>query len=84
MVMIVDTGTDDIQASLDQAEARFRGVGCDVQRISPADLDASDLTPAAAASLMLAVMYPIILKTALALGLNPDAPETLSKVTKTT
>jgi glucosamine--fructose-6-phosphate aminotransferase (isomerizing) len=33
---------------------------------------------------MLAVMYPIILKTALALGLNPDAPETLLKVTKTT
>ena len=84
MVLILDSGADDIQASLDQAEARFRGVGCDVQRISPADLDASDLTPAAAASLMLAVMYPIILKTALALGLNPDAPETLSKVTKTT
>jgi glucosamine--fructose-6-phosphate aminotransferase (isomerizing) len=84
MVLILDTGADDIQASLDQAQARFRGVGCDVQRINPADMDARELTPAAAAALMLAVMYPVILETALALGLNPDAPETLSKVTKTT
>ncbi len=84
MVLILDTGADKIQASLDQAEARFRGVGCDVHRINPADLAADDLTPAAAAAFLLAVMYPIILKTALALGLNPDAPETLSKVTKTT
>ncbi|AGI69707.1 putative sugar isomerase [Octadecabacter antarcticus 307] len=84
MVLILDTGAGNIKASLDQAEARFRAVGCDVQRISPADLGARDLTPAAAAALMLAVMYQIILKTALALGLNPDAPETLSKVTKTT
>jgi glucosamine--fructose-6-phosphate aminotransferase (isomerizing) len=82
--LILDTGADDIQASLDQAQARFRGVGCDVQRINPADMDARELTPAAAAALMLAVMYPVILETALALGLNPDAPETLSKVTKTT
>ena len=84
MVLILDTGAPDIQPSLDQAEARFRGVGCDVHRISPADLQATDLTPAAAGALMLAVMYPVILKTAVALGLNPDTPETLSKVTKTT
>lgn len=84
MVLILDTGADDIQASLDQAQAQFRGVGCNVQRICPADMDARELTPAVAAALMLAVMYPVILETALALGLNPDAPETLSKVTKTT
>lgn len=84
MVLILDTGAADIQASLDQAEARFRGVGCDVMRISPAEVNATELTPAAAAAVLLAVMYPVILKTAVALGLNPDTPATLSKVTKTT
>ncbi|MCI2393522.1 SIS domain-containing protein [Aliiroseovarius sediminis] len=84
MVLILDTGADKIQTSLDQAEARFRAVGCDVHRISPADLDLVDLTPAAAAAYLLALMYPVVLNTALALGLNPDAPETLSKVTQTT
>lgn len=84
MVLILDTGSDHIQDSLDQAEARFRGVGCDVHRISPADIGVSDLTPAAAAAVLLAVMYPVILNTALALGLDPDVPETLSKVTQTT
>lgn len=84
MVLILDTGVAEIQDSLDQAEARFRGVGCDVHRISPADVEASDLTPAASAALLLAHMYPVILNTALALGLDPDAPTTLSKVTQTT
>ncbi len=84
MVLILDTGSEHIQDSLDQAEARFRGVGCDVHRISPADIGVSELTPAAAAAVLLAVMYPVILNTALALGLDPDAPETLSKVTQTT
>ncbi len=84
LVLILDTGSADIQQSLDQAEARFRGVGCDVQRISPHDLGLADLTPAASAAMLLALMYPIILATALALGLDPDAPQTLSKVTQTT
>ncbi|GHE94239.1 glucosamine--fructose-6-phosphate aminotransferase [Aliiroseovarius zhejiangensis] len=84
MVLILDTGSDHIQESLDKAEARFRAVGCDVHRISPADIGVSDLTPAAAAAVLLAVMYPVILNTALALGLDPDTPETLSKVTQTT
>ncbi|WP_371168968.1 SIS domain-containing protein [Aliiroseovarius sp. 2305UL8-7] len=84
MVLILDTGADHIQDSLNQAEARFKGVGCDVHRISPTDIGASGLTPAASAAALLAVMYPIILNTALALGLDPDAPETLSKVTQTT
>jgi glucosamine--fructose-6-phosphate aminotransferase (isomerizing) len=29
-------------------------------------------------------MYPVILHTALALGVDPDVPETLLKVTQTT
>lgn len=84
LVLILDTGSEIIQDSLDQAEARFRGVGCDVLRISPEDIGAHSLTPAAAAALLLMMMYPIVLNTSLALGLDPDAPETLSKVTKTT
>ncbi len=84
MVLILDNGSDIVQDSLDQAEARFRAIDCDVHRISPADIGAGDLVPAAAAAVLLAMMYPIILNTALALGLNPDQPETLSKVTKTT
>lgn len=84
MVLILDTGAAHIQDSLDQAEARFRAIGCDVHRVSPADIGAIHLTPASAAALLLAMMYPVILNTALALGLDPDAPETLSKVTQTT
>ncbi len=84
MVLMLDTGLADIQDSLDQAEARFRAVDCDVHRIRVSDLASRDLVPAAAAAVLLAAMYPVILNTALALGLDPDAPETLSKVTQTT
>ena len=83
-VLMLDTGYGPIQPSLDEAEARFRKAGCDVHRISPADLGLRDLLPVAAAALLLAMVYPVILETALALGLDPDAPETLSKVTQTT
>ena len=55
-----------------------------MHRISPTDIDLSDLVPAAAAAVLLAVIYPVILNTALALGLDPYTPETLSKVTQTT
>ena len=84
LVLMLDTGQADVQPSLDEAEARFRKTGCEVLRIAPADVGAEALTPAGAAALLLAMMYPVILDTALALGLNPDAPATLSKVTQTT
>lgn len=84
MVLMLDTGLADIQDSLDQAEARFRSVDCDVHRVRLPDLESDDVPPAAAAAVLLAVMYPVILNTALALGLDPDTPETLSKVTQTT
>ncbi|SMX44771.1 SIS domain-containing protein [Octadecabacter ascidiaceicola] len=84
MVLMLDTGLDDIQDSLDQAEARFRSVDCDVHRVRLSDLGGEAVTPAAAAAVLLAMLYPVILNTALALGLDPDMPETLSKVTKTT
>ena len=84
MVLILDTGRADMQDSLNQAEARFSAVGCDVHRLRVTELIDAPLTPAAAAAYLLALIYPVILETALALGLNPDAPETLSKVTQTT
>ena len=83
-VIILDTGAAVTQDSLDQAEARFRGVGCDVIRIATRDVGATEMSPAAAAAALLTLVYPVILETALALGLEPDAPTTLSKVTQTT
>ncbi|MEM8591391.1 MAG: SIS domain-containing protein [Pseudomonadota bacterium] len=84
LVLMLDTGAPFIQASLDQAEARFREVDCEVIRVAPTDFGLQALAPPAAAALLLAALYPIILNTALALGLDPDAPETLAKVTRTT
>jgi glucosamine--fructose-6-phosphate aminotransferase (isomerizing) len=84
LVLILDTGQADVQASLDTAEARFRAAGGAVYRIRPADVGAGDLTPAAAAALLLYLTYPLVLALAVALGYDPDRPATLSKVTQTT
>jgi len=83
-VLIVDTGEAASAESLDRAEARFRATGVDVHRIRPADAGVAAVAPAAACALLLFLLYPVILATALALGLDPDRPETLSKVTETT
>lgn len=84
-VLILDTGAPEIQGSLDTAEARLRGAGQGtVLRVSPADLGAGDLVPAAAAALLLMTLYPVIHAATVALGLNPDRPAQLSKVTQTT
>ncbi len=88
LILILDTGQPDIQDSLDTAEARFRAAGGAVWRVGPGDLDLPTgpgaLTPAAAAAVLLCLLYPVVRATALALGLDPDHPETLSKVTQTT
>jgi glutamine---fructose-6-phosphate transaminase (isomerizing) len=83
MVLMLDTGIAEIQDSLDRAEAKFTAVDCDVHRIRISEFCCDEMAPAAAAAFLLATMYPVILKTALALGLDPDTPETLSKVTQT-
>lgn len=80
MVLVLDTGLASVADSLDDAVARFQRAGVDLHRVRPA---ASHLTPAAAAAALLRHIYPVILEAALSLGLNPDAPETLSKVTVT-
>ena len=83
MTLILDTGQPDMQASLDTAEQRFRATGGPVFRLRPADIGVENLTPAAAAALLLCMTYPMVLETALALGHDPDRPATLSKVTQT-
>ena len=84
LVLILDTGQPDVQDSLNTAEARFRAISGNVYRLKPSDVNASGLTPAAAAALLLCLTYPMVLDTALALGHDPDRPATLSKVTQTT
>lgn len=83
-ILLLDTEQALVQDSLDTAETRFLQAGGAVIRVRPSDIGARDLTPAAAASVLLGMLYPVILQTALALGHNPDAPETLAKETLTT
>jgi glucosamine--fructose-6-phosphate aminotransferase (isomerizing) len=83
-ILLLDTGAPETQESLDLAESRFRDLGADLHRVSPADVGAADLTPAAAAALLLCLLYPVVRETALARGHDPDAPRALSKVTRTT
>lgn len=84
LVLMLDTEKPEIQSSLDQAQARFEQVPSTVIRIRPSDVGLVGMTPATAAAALLSLLYPIILNTALALGLDPDAPTTLAKVTSTT
>lgn len=83
-VLLLDTEAPDVQDSLDTAERRLRAAGGAVHRIRPSDAGLVGLTPAAAAAALLCLLYPVVLETAVALGHDPDAPATLSKVTQTT
>lgn len=83
LILILDTGTPLVQDSLDMAEARFRAAGGAVHRIRPSDVGVSALTPAAAAALLLYLVYPVVLAVAVALGHDPDHPANLAKVTQT-
>lgn len=83
LVLILDTGQAEVQASLDTAEARLSAAGGTVFRLRPSDAGLGAMTPAAEAVALLCLTYPLVLQTALALGLDPDAPATLSKVTQT-
>lgn len=79
-VLVLDTGAPGTAESIDNAVARFEATGAHVVRLTPT---ADGLTPAAAAAALLRHIYPVILDVALALGLDPDAPTTLAKVTMT-
>lgn len=82
-VLLLDTGLKSTKQSLDRAEERFRASGAKVFRLSPLDVGVPLLSPAASAAILLYLAYPIVRQVALALGLDPDTPHTLSKVTST-
>ena len=83
-ILMLDTEAPNTQDSMNTAQARFEQAGGTVLRLRPSDLGARDLTPAAAAAALLHIMYPVILSAALALGFDPDRPDTLAKETLTT
>jgi glutamine---fructose-6-phosphate transaminase (isomerizing) len=83
-VLILDTGEAATQDSLNTAENRFSQAGAKVFRIKASEMCASGLTPAGAAALLLYLCYPIIQNVALTLGFDPDSPDKLAKVTRTT
>jgi len=82
-VLMLDIEEAATQDSLDRAEARFTQSGSVVYRLRTSDFGLADLTPAAAAASLTYTLYPTIKNTAVALGYNPDAPDTLAKVTVT-
>lgn len=82
-VLILDNGDDASRPSLDAAEHRFSEKAATVFRVSPANAGLPDLEPVAQAAALLHLLYPVIHSLALALGLDPDAPDTLQKVTST-
>ena len=84
LILMLDTEMAGTNDSLDLAEARFRSAGGAVYRLRPSDVSAFGLLPSAAAALLLYLIYPVILAVSVALGLDPDRPATLSKVTQTT
>ena len=82
-VLVLDAGDAESQASLDIAEARFRDEGAKIFRIGPAELRLSDQPAVAMAAALLFALYPVVYATANTLGVDPDAPKMLSKVTRT-
>ncbi|MBL4808173.1 MAG: SIS domain-containing protein [Rhodobacteraceae bacterium] len=83
MVLILDTGEANIQESLNIAEARFKAINAPVFRVRPSDLGVSDVSPATAAAVLLYALYPVVHNVTIAQGMDPDAPETLAKITDT-
>lgn len=71
------------QQSLDIAEARFAQEGAQVLPIDLKKLGLVSLPQPAMAAAFLCLLYPVIYKSALALGYDPDQPKTLMKVTNT-
>ncbi|MEE9428040.1 MAG: glucosamine-fructose-6-phosphate aminotransferase, partial [Paracoccaceae bacterium] len=82
-VLILDTGEAAVQDSLNIAEARFKAINAPVFRISTADLGVQNIAPPAAAALLLYALYSVVHNVTIALGMDPDTPETLAKITDT-
>lgn len=84
LALVLDAGPPAARPSLDLAARRLEESGAAVHRVAPSDVGVADLTPAAAAALLLCLLYPVVREVALARGQDPDAPAHLSKVTRTT
>lgn len=82
-VLILDTLEPEIQDSLNLAETRFKAINTPVFRISPADLGVAKACSPSAAALLLYALYPVVHDLTLTLGMDPDTPETLAKITNT-
>ncbi len=82
-VLMLDTGEADTQESLNIAEARFKAINAPVFRVRPDDLGVKDVAPIAAAAVLLYALYPVVHNVTVAQGMDPDAPETLAKITDT-
>jgi glucosamine--fructose-6-phosphate aminotransferase (isomerizing) len=80
-VLSLDAGDTASQASLRAADDRFAAEGATILRVRTS-IDA--LTGPASAAALLCQLYPVIHATANRLGLDPDSPKTLMKVTRTT
>lgn len=82
--LVLDTGQPETRSGIDLAADRLAAAGAQVFRLDLTALTGVPLAPAAAAAGLLHLSYPIVLSVALGLGLNPDSPNALSKVTQTT
>ncbi|WP_417248569.1 SIS domain-containing protein [Celeribacter sp.] len=81
LTIILDDETPALAGSLDLAHDRFESAGSTVVRLSLEH--ATPLPQALSAAFFLIHLYPQILEAALALGINPDSPSLLAKVTQT-
>ncbi len=82
-VISLDSADPVAQPSLRAAEERFAAEGATILRICPDDIGLPHMAQPAMAAALLCMIYPLIHATANHLGLNPDAPTTLKKVTST-
>ncbi len=81
LTLLLDDRSPELAAGLDLAEQKLRAAGSTVIRVT---LEVAETAPQAVkAALFLVHFYPQILQATLALGINPDAPSSLAKVTET-
>ena len=86
LTLILDDGNPRLAAGVDTAAVRFAAAGARVMRLST-DLSRRPgprLPGALLTADMLIALYPVIQAAALALGLDPDRPPLLNKITQTT
>ena len=83
-ILMLDTGAAHVQDSLNTAEAKLNAAGGAGLARQARRHGGFRPHPGGAAALLLTALYPVVWEVAVALGHDPDAPATLSKVTQTT